>query len=80
MRTYLLTHRHESAECPVAYAAWKGFESPLRRRPTLSSCREGSHELWWRLEAEDEPAALASLPPWVAARTQVSPASEVRIP
>jgi hypothetical protein len=27
----MLCHRHESSECPVAFAAWRGFASPLRQ-------------------------------------------------
>jgi hypothetical protein len=27
MPTFLLCHQHRAQECPVAIAAWKGFES-----------------------------------------------------
>ncbi len=67
----MLSHRHAPEECRVAFAAWKGFESPLRGRETIGSCRHGGHALWWTVEAPDEAAALAQLPPYVAARTEV---------
>ena len=41
MRSFLLRHRHAPHECAAAYAAWKGFDSPLRHHPTISSCVEG---------------------------------------
>ncbi|HYG96176.1 MAG TPA: hypothetical protein VD741_03620 [Solirubrobacterales bacterium] len=69
MPTYLLEHRHEAAECEAASAAWRGFESPLRHRSTFSSCLGGGHRIWWQVEAADEGAALAQLPPYVADRT-----------
>ena len=64
----------------MAYAAWKGFDSPLRRGSALSSCREGGHAIWWDVEARDGPGALKLLPPYVAARTAALPVSEVLIP
>jgi hypothetical protein len=78
--TYLLAHRHLPAECAVTFAAWRGVDSPLRHHPTLGSCRQGGHRLWWTVEAPDEHAALAQLPDYVAERTQVSEVSEVAIP
>jgi hypothetical protein len=42
MAIFLLEHRHEAAECAVVFAAWKGFDSPLRRQPVLCSCRSGA--------------------------------------
>jgi hypothetical protein len=68
MPTYLLEHQHEAAECKAASAAWRGFDSPLRHTPTLSTCLGGDHRLWWVIEAADESAALAQLPPYVARR------------
>jgi hypothetical protein len=41
---------------------------------------EGRHHAWWRVEATDAEAALAQLPPFVADRTVVEPAREVRVP
>ena len=80
MSRYLLQHRHEPQECGVVFAAFKGFESPLRHRPTLASCRSGGHAIWWTVEAETEEAALRLLPHYVAERTIVSRVSEVEIP
>jgi hypothetical protein len=80
MPRFLLQHRHEPSECGVAYAAWKGFESPLRRSATLASCLEGGHAIWWEVEAVGGEEALALLPPYVARRTTVLPVSEVVIP
>ena len=80
MAAYLLYHRHAPAECPVAFAAWKGFGSPLRRQPVLSSCTTGGHQLWWTVEASDPEAALGLLPAYVASRTEVIQVGEVPIP
>jgi hypothetical protein len=78
--TFLLHHRHGAAECRAAFAAWKGFDSPLRRRPTLGSCASGGHELFWQVDATDAAAALAQLPPYLASRTQALEVAEVAIP
>jgi hypothetical protein len=78
--SFLLHHRHASHECAAAFAAWKGFESRLRRGSTLSTCLTGGHELWWHVEAADRPAALALLPRFVAARTEALEVREVVIP
>lgn len=80
MPLFVLSHRHEPHECRPAFAAWKGFDSPLRHRPTVASCTEGGHRAWWQVEAPDAVAALALLPPFVAERTEVEPAREVTIP
>jgi hypothetical protein len=80
MSRYVLQHRHEPRECGVVFAAFKGHKSPLRRRPTLASCRSGGHAIWWTVEAETEEAALRLLPHYVAERTIVSRVSEVEIP
>jgi hypothetical protein len=78
--TYLITHQHDPGLCRVAFAAWNGFESPLRHHSTLSSCGEGGHSIWWQVEAENTEEALALLPAWIAERSRVTPVSEVRIP
>ena len=70
----------EISECGAAFAAWKGFASPLRGRSTLGSCASGGHELWWEVEAGSEIEALARLPRYVATRTDVAPIQEVQIP
>jgi hypothetical protein len=80
MRTYLLCHRHASDECPVAFAAWRGFESPLRSALAASSCRQGGHEMWWRVQAPDVAAALALLPDFVADRTEAVEIRDVAVP
>jgi hypothetical protein len=83
---FLLSHRHEPGTCGVAYAAWKGFDSPLRHAPTLASCpsepfTDGpEHVLVWTVDASTADAALALLPPWVAVRTVARQVAEVEIP
>ena len=76
----MLTHSHKPEECSVAYAAWRGFDSPLRHQPTLASCEEGGHSLWWTVEAASAADALAQLPPYLAERTQTSQVRKVPIP
>ena len=80
MKQFMLAHRHEPEECRAAYAAWHGFDSPLRRHSTLGSCVEGGHSLWWTVDAPNQAEALSQLPDYVAERTEVSPVSEVPIP
>ncbi len=80
MPLFVLTHRHEPHECGSAFAAWKGFDSPLRHRVTTSSCIDGGHRAWWRVEAADAPTALALLPPFVAERTEAEAVREVEVP
>jgi hypothetical protein len=41
MATFVLCHRHEPAECRFAFAAWRGFDSPLRHATALASCAVG---------------------------------------
>jgi hypothetical protein len=76
----VLHHRHEPAECGIAYAAFKGDRSPLRRRPTVASCRSGGHEVWWLVSAASPEDALGQLPHYVAARSRAVPVTDVRIP
>jgi hypothetical protein len=80
MTQYLLQHRHEASECGAVFASFKGHDSPLRRRPTLASCRTGGHAIWWAVEAATEAEALALLPTYVAARTTAVRVSDVDIP
>lgn len=77
---FLLHHRHEPEDCGVVFAAFKGYESPLRRQATLASCLSGDHAIWWTVEAASEKEALALLPFYVAARTTAARISEVEIP
>jgi hypothetical protein len=80
MPRYLLHHRHEPAECGPAFAAWKGFSSPLRHGAALGSCLLGGHAIWWTVEASTPDQALALLPLFVARRTTVTAVTEVAIP
>jgi hypothetical protein len=80
MPQFLLHHRHDARECPVAYAAWKGHDSPLRHRRTLASCASGGHAIWWTVEAVSAQAALSLLPTYLADRTKAVPVGDVRIP
>ena len=80
MPRFLLHHRHQARECPAAFAAWKGFSSPLRHRATIASCLAGGHEVWWETEAASEQEAIAQLPHFVAMRSQVIRVSEVQVP
>ena len=80
MPLFLLYHRHEPAECDVAFAAWQGFSSPLRRRSAPSTCLAGGHALWWRVEAASPEHALALLPDFVAHRTDPIEVRDIEIP
>ena len=80
MARFMLSHQHQPEECRVVFAAWRGFDSPLRHHSTLGSCSDGGHSLWWTVAADDAEAALAQLPPYVAERTTVSEVREVPIP
>ena len=80
MPGFILEHRHAAAECKTAYAAWRGYDSPLRQRPAHASCAHGGHRLLWTVQAADRAQALAQLPPWLAERTQVEPVNEVILP
>lgn len=79
MATYLLTHVHGEADCRVAYAAWRGFESPLRGHHATASCASGEHRMFWKVQADSPEEALKQLPPYLAERTHVSEVSEVPI-
>jgi hypothetical protein len=80
MPFFLLHHQHQPDECDVAFAAWHGFLSPLRRNVAPSTCLTGGHDVWWRVEAADPGEALALLPRFVAERTQSIHVREVQIP
>ena len=64
----------------VTFAAWLGFDSPLRRHPVPSTCLSGGHAVWWFVRAEDHDAALALLPHYVAERTTPIEVREIEIP
>ena len=80
MPLFVLIHNHAPHECRSAFAAWKGFDSPLRHQPAVASCVNGTHRAWWQVEAADATAALAQLPTFVADRTEVEAAHEITMP
>lgn len=80
MPFYLVSHRHSHQECRAVFASWHGFDSPLRGEVTMSSCLQGDHGLWWKVEAASAEEALALLPPFVADRCEVTQIREVPIP
>lgn len=80
MAEFLLHHRHQPAECGVVFAAFRGHPSPLRHRPTVSSCVSGGHEIWWKVEAPTVEEALELLPTYVAERTAATRVGTVEIP
>ena len=43
MPFFLLQHSHDAHECAAAFAAWQGFDSPLRHRRAPSTCLAGGH-------------------------------------
>jgi hypothetical protein len=70
MGSYVLCNTHLERECAAIFAAWRGFESPLRRHAPASACRWSDHRLWWEVEADSAAEALGQLPPFVADRTE----------
>jgi hypothetical protein len=80
MPRYMVHHRHEPRECGIAFAAFKGHESPLRHRAALASCTSGGHAIWWTVDAASEQDALGQLPYFVARRSTIAQVSEVVIP
>lgn len=80
MNQYLLYHRHAGGDCAAAFAAWNGFDGELRGAEAISTCVFGGHEIWWRVEAADQRAAVAYLPSYVAERTLVLRVAAVTIP
>jgi hypothetical protein len=80
MPRFLLHHNHEPRDCGAVFASFKGHQSPLRRQPTLASCRSGGHGIWWTVEAATAEDALRLLPSYVAERTTATTVSEVEIP
>ncbi len=80
MPSFLIHHRHKPRECGAVFAAFKGHDSPLRHSATVASCAFGGHAIWWSVEAASEPAALALLPSYVAARAIAIRVGEVEIP
>jgi hypothetical protein len=77
---YLILHSHTPEDCGVAFAAWKGVDSPLRGHATRCSCWAGDHRMWWSVTAADVAAAEALLPRWVRARSEVIEVRDVLVP
>jgi hypothetical protein len=77
---YLIHHRHQPGECGIAFVAFRGHDSELRRRPALAACSYGEHAIWWSVEAVDEQHALALLPFFVAQRSTVTRVAGIVIP
>ena len=80
MALFVLHHTHDADDCAAAFAAWSGFESPLRHRPASSTCLAGGHCVLWQVEAPGVGEAIAMLPTFVAARTEAVEVREVEIP
>jgi hypothetical protein len=80
MPRYVLWHRHDPRECPIVFAAWRGFSSPLRHRPALASCLTGGHTVCWTVQATGAEQARHLLPPFLAERTDVLEVREITIP
>ena len=80
MPHFLVHHRHEPRQCGIAFAAFKGHDSPLRHRAALASCPTGGHAIWWAVEAVSEDDALRQLPFYVSQRSTDTPVTEVEIP
>jgi hypothetical protein len=80
MARFLLHHHHESHECGVVFASFKGHDSRLRHQPALASCVSGGHAIWWVVDATNEADALGLLPFFVAQRATAARVSEVQIP
>src|ERR687885_256023 len=68
MPVFLLHHEHEPHECAAAFAAWTGFESPLRHGTVEATCLTGGHALC-RVQAPHRASAPAQPPRFVPART-----------
>lgn len=80
MNDFLLTHQHHAEECGATFAAWHGFDSPLRGVSAPSTCLTGDHRIWWWVRAHDEAEALDQLPDYVAQRTDAVRVRAVDIP
>ena len=77
---YLLVNEHSEAECSATFAAWRGFESALRRAVPVSGCTWNDHRIWWRVEAGAAEEALCMLPSFVARRTVAVRVFETPLP
>ena len=80
MKDFLLYHRHSPNDCAATFAAWNGFQSPLRGTSTCSTCSFGAHEIWWNVSADDDREALSKLPKYVAGRTVAIRVAAIEVP
>jgi hypothetical protein len=80
MARFVLSHSHEASACRTAYAAWNGFDSPLRGGYAVASCATGGHRMFWTVQAASAEVALALLPPYVAERCDANEVKDVPIP
>ena len=80
MPHFLIHHRNEPADCGAVFASFRGFDSPLRHRRTLTSCRQGGHAIWWSVDTATAAEALALLPYYVGERASVTRVDEIEIP
>jgi hypothetical protein len=80
MPLLLIHHRHEPADCGVAFASFRGFDSPLRHQERLASCRQVGHAIWRSVDAGTAAEALALLPYYVGERVSVTRVDEIEIP
>ena len=80
MPFFLLHHSHRPDECDAAFAAWQGFQSPLRHHHAASTCLAGGHAIWWHVKADGIEQALALLPAFVARRTDPIAVRDIEIP
>jgi hypothetical protein len=78
--SFLLHNHHAAGDCGVVFAAFRGFASPLRHTEALASCRNGGHQIWWRVVAEDKAAALRQLPRYVAANSTATRVDSIAVP
>jgi hypothetical protein len=79
MAQFVLAHAHDGTECHIVYAAWRGYESPLRGHDAMASCATGGHRMYWTVDAASAADALSQLPPYLAARTRASEVQPVTI-
>jgi len=68
MATFILAHAHDQAECQIVYAAWRGYDSPLRGLDAMASCANGDHRIYWTVDADDAGKRSSSFrPTWLSA-------------
>jgi hypothetical protein len=77
---FVIHHRHLPGECGIAFNAFRGHDTVLRRRPALAGCSYDEHAIWWIVEAADRQQALALLPFFVAQRATVTRVADVVLP